>query len=96
MIDWLNSSDDIWEAREIGRQDMQREIQELQDELDELNSRTKNMLVIAYSTGYENGHHDTVEGTFDGDGQTEIHDYISVEWIEEALADGTFDREIKE
>ena len=37
MIDWTNPNDDIWEAREIGRNDMRNENDELEDEVDFLN-----------------------------------------------------------
>ena len=52
-------------------------------------------LIIAYSSGYEHGHHDTVEGQFWGDGQTKRHDEQSLDWLKEAQADGTFDREVE-
>ena len=31
-------------------------------------------IIIAYSSGYEHGHHDTVEGVFTGNGRSEMHD----------------------
>ena len=52
-------------------------------------------LIIAYSSGYENGHNDTVDGFFYGDGASEIHDSDAVEWIEKALDNGLFDRELE-
>lgn len=52
-------------------------------------------LIIAYSSGYENGHRDTVDGFFYGDGTSEIHDSDAVEWIEKALDNGAFNRELE-
>lgn len=50
-------------------------------------------LIIAYSSGYEEGHHDTVEGTFQGNGRPEEHDEAAQEWLNEATADGTLERD---
>jgi hypothetical protein len=54
----------------------------------------KRMLIIAYSSGYEHGHHDTVEGAFSGNGRSEYHDADANEWLADAQDDGTFDREL--
>ncbi len=50
----------------------------------------KKMLVIAYSSGYECGHHDTVEGAYASP------DVGAMEWVEEALQNEEeyFDREL--
>ena len=52
-------------------------------------------LIIAYSGGYENGHNDTVDGFFYGNGRSEMHDSESKEWIDESLDNGVFNRELK-
>lgn len=52
------------------------------------------LLIIAYSTGYEHGHHDTVEGHFWGNGRSEMHDSHAAEWLDDAISDGTFDRDV--
>ena len=59
-----------------------------------LNDKIKRMLIIAHSMGYEAGHHDTVEGTFYGNGRSEVHDCISKEIVEEATWDGSFERDL--
>lgn len=59
------------------------------------NSCVKKMLIIAYSSGYEHGHHDTVEGVFSGCGRSEHHDTDASLWLEEAMTGGTFEREIE-
>ena len=51
-------------------------------------------LAIAYSAGYEAGHHDTVEGVFGDNGNPAMHDEAAWEWAEEAKSDGTFQREL--
>jgi hypothetical protein len=51
-------------------------------------------LAIAYSSGYECGHHDTVEGVFSGCGQSEEHDEGALDWLESAIKDGTFERDL--
>jgi hypothetical protein len=58
------------------------------------NEQIKRMLVIAYSSGYEAGHNDTVEGIFNGNGRSEHHDQDALAWIDEAQWDGTFEREL--
>lgn len=93
MIDWICPSNDILEAREIGRQDMQSEIDELHEELIKLEEEIENKLIIAYSEGYEEGHYDTVEGIFYGNCRSSTHDDIARKWLSDALEDGTFDRE---
>lgn len=52
------------------------------------------LLIIAYASGYEHGHHDTVEGCFSGDGHDEAHDERAREWLDHALYDATFEREV--
>lgn len=52
-------------------------------------------LIIAYSSGYESGHHDTVEGGFSGCGRSEEHDEDALDWLESALKDGTFERKLR-
>ena len=52
------------------------------------------LLIIAYSSGYEHGHGDTVEGIFCGNGRSEEHDDIAREWLDYSMDDGTFDREL--
>ncbi len=57
---------------------------------DEIEKRIK----IAYASGYEHGHHDTVEGRFYGNGRSETHDADASEWYDDAKDDGTFDRNL--
>lgn len=45
----------------------------------------KTMLINAYSHGYENGHHDTVEGYFSGCGKAEDHFDEAEEWLDDNL-----------
>ena len=59
------------------------------------NDEIKKMIVIAYSSGYEHGHNDTVEGVFWGNGRSETHDSDAKEWAESAVCDGTFDRDME-
>lgn len=61
---------------------------------DGLKEGLKSMLIIAFSTGYENGHHDTVEGCFSGSGDSSDHDEMSKDWLEDAVGDGTFSRRL--
>jgi hypothetical protein len=58
---------------------------------DMMNKRIKEMLIIAFSAGYESGHYDTVEGVFVGDGRLETHREIAVDWVASAAFDGVFD-----
>lgn len=58
-----------------------------------VDDKTKRMIIIAYSSGYESGHHDTVEGMFVDCTQT--HDEIASEWLEDAVDDDTFGRGLK-
>ena len=51
-------------------------------------------LIIAYSSGYENGHDDTIDGFFYGNGRSDMHDWDAKKWIEESLDDGVFNREL--
>jgi len=51
---------------------------------------TKSDLIKAFSSGYEHGHY----GTVTGNGHPEEHDEIASDWIDEALKDGTFKREL--
>ena len=51
--------------------------------------------IIAFSTGYEEGHQDTVDGAFSGNGRTEEHDEAAEFWLTDAENDGTFDRDLK-
>jgi len=53
---------------------------------------SKSDLIIAYSSGYEHGHNDTVEGCFSGNGRPDEHDSDAEEWVDLALSDGTFRR----
>lgn len=55
----------------------------------------RKLLIIAYSSGYEHGHHDTVEGQFWGDGKSQRHDSMASEWLAEAIPDGVFDRDLE-
>ena len=57
-----------------------------------ITSEVKRMLIIAYSSGYEHGHHDTVEGIFSGNGLSEDHDTDANEWLNTAENDGSLDR----
>ena len=59
-----------------------------------MDDKTKQLLIIAYATGYENGHHDTVEGTFYGNGRSEIHFPDAAEWLDDAETDGTFEVDV--
>lgn len=59
------------------------------------NDKIRRMLIIAYSMGYEAGHHDTVESVFYGDGNDSIHDAMSSEVIDEAVWTGCFDRDLR-
>lgn len=52
------------------------------------------LITIAYSNGYEHGHHDTVEGAFSGNGRSEEHDEDASDWLDDAWDDGTFDRKL--
>ena len=52
------------------------------------------MLVIAYSAGKEQGHHETVEGCFYGNGRNEAHDEAGIEWVLEATEEGEFTRDL--
>jgi len=45
----------------------------------------KTMLITAYSSGYEDGHHATVEGYFCGDGKSESHHENAEIWINDNL-----------
>ena len=56
---------------------------------------SKKDLIIAYSSGYEYGHHDTVEGVFSGNGRSEEHDEDASYWLRDALKDGTFKRRLQ-
>jgi hypothetical protein len=59
-----------------------------------MDNNTVRLLIIAYSAGYEQGHHDTVEGYFCGNGRDSEHDEQAAETIDEMLRDGSFDREV--
>lgn len=50
--------------------------------------------IIAYASGYEHGHSDTVDGNFSGNGHSEEHDGIAKTWIDDARGHGVFDREL--
>lgn len=51
-------------------------------------------LAKAFSSGYEAGHNDTVEGIFSGNGRPDEHDEIAWDWSEEAIRDGSLDRRL--
>ena len=59
-----------------------------------MNDKIVNMLVVAYSMGYEHGHHDTVEGVFSGDGTDQAHDPMAKEIVDEGIWNGCFRREL--
>jgi hypothetical protein len=56
-----------------------------------MNERIKQMLIVAYSSGYEAGHHDTVEGSFQGNGRSDEHHEMAAEIIDQMAWDGSFE-----
>lgn len=55
--------------------------------------RLQKIICRAYASGYEHGHHDTVEGGFWGNGDPNVHMGDAENWFNEAVVDGTFDWE---
>jgi len=51
-------------------------------------------LAIAYAEGYEAGHHDTVEGCFEGNGDPGEHDELAWDRVQAAKKDGVFKRQL--
>lgn len=58
------------------------------------NEEMEKRIIIAYASGYEHGHGDTVDGNFDGDGRSEYHDGTAKTWYDDAKDHGVFDREL--
>ena len=56
---------------------------------------SKKDLIIAYAAGYEAGHHATVEKYFYGNGRPEEHDEIASDWVDNAIKEKEFDRDIQ-
>lgn len=52
-----------------------------------LSEREKELMVIAYTSGYEGGHNDTVESCYYDPRES------AEEWVEEAISDGAIEYE---
>lgn len=60
-----------------------------------INPSIERMLIIAYSAGYEAGHHDTVESNYQGYTRQEDNDWHAKDWLDVAKHDGSLERETK-
>ncbi|MCZ6897664.1 MAG: hypothetical protein O7D95_02995 [Betaproteobacteria bacterium] len=56
--------------------------------------KIKKMIIIAFSSGYEQGHFDTLKDPFRDDDGSGLPDVIAKEWAEHAIWESVFDREL--